>query len=187
VIFQVDFEDNDIFDLMDKIQKKFDCSREGLFMHVMITGAIARGYRSSLPEHLQPTNLVPRHPLEGYVYFIKQQGTNYIKIGFSRSYPGKRLPLLQTGNPGELKLLGWLYVLRAREVEKTFHEILANKRQVGEWFSVSDEVLIETIISTTTLLMLKSRDHIEMQFPKFILEEVNRRTEKANVTRPPIE
>ena len=44
--------------------------------------------------------------IDGFVYFIQEEGTHKIKIGFSEKHPNGRLKDFQTGNSNKLKLLG---------------------------------------------------------------------------------
>ena len=43
---------------------------------------------------------------DGFVYFIQEEETMNIKIGFSEKHPKGRLKDFQTGNSNKLNLLG---------------------------------------------------------------------------------
>ena len=45
---------------------------------------------------------------EGFVYFIKEEETGNIKIGFSEKHPRGRLKDFQTGNSNRLNLIGFI-------------------------------------------------------------------------------
>ena len=45
---------------------------------------------------------------EGFVYFIQEEETGRIKIGFSEKHPKGRLKDFQTGNSNKLNLLGYI-------------------------------------------------------------------------------
>lgn len=71
------------------------------------------------------------------IYFIRHGNTDYIKIGYSRSNPMRRMSLLQCGNPIELKMIGTAH----GEVihEKRLHRMMADKRVSGEWYHADQE------------------------------------------------
>ena len=43
----------------------------------------------------------------GFVYFIEEEETGRLKIGFSEQHPQGRLKDFQTGNSNKLKLIGY--------------------------------------------------------------------------------
>ena len=45
---------------------------------------------------------------DGFVYFIQEEETDRIMIGFSEKHPKGRLKDFQTGNPDKLILLGYI-------------------------------------------------------------------------------
>lgn len=67
------------------------------------------------------------------------QCKNYVKIGVSKS-PDFRVKELQTGNPFKITLLLFLEVDNAFCSEKYFHSKFSNRRGLGEWFEVNDEI-----------------------------------------------
>lgn len=71
------------------------------------------------------------------VYFIGQEtnGQITIKIGVAQNIE-KRRRKLQTGNPYELRLLGWLMSKDNYELEKKLHRHFRAKRGLGEWFDI---------------------------------------------------
>lgn len=77
---------------------------------------------------------------EGFVYFayIGEASPVYIKIGFSKYDPNKRLKNLQTGCPFPIKLLG--FVIGRMSQEEELHSVLKDYRIQGEWFDYSDYV-----------------------------------------------
>ena len=88
------------------------------------------------------------------IYFIKELGTQAIKIGFSKT-PKERIGGLQTGNPHKLLLLGM--VRGTPNDEAAFHGKFSQHRMEGEWFKgdIIEEVL--EIIATHTQNKLKIR------------------------------
>ena len=81
---------------------------------------------------LPPRSRRPRVVSQGWVYFIRAQGTGYIKIGFSQSHPNKRLRALQTGSADTLELLAFIAGDQAKERE--LHRRFEHLRIRGEWF-----------------------------------------------------
>jgi hypothetical protein len=71
------------------------------------------------------------------VYFIGQEthGQITIKIGVARDIE-KRRRTLQTGNPNELRLMGWLTSEDCYRLEKQLHGHFRAKRGLGEWFDI---------------------------------------------------
>jgi hypothetical protein len=70
---------------------------------------------------------------EGLVYFIGDECTGPVKIGFtSRSDPQQRLKELQTGSHYNLKLLG--YRDGTMDTEQKIHSFLSLHKIRGEWF-----------------------------------------------------
>lgn len=70
--------------------------------------------------------------MTGYVYFIKTEKTNQVKIGYS-SNPLERLKSLQTGNPEKLILIG--QYPGTPTLEKALHAFFEDKRNQLEWFN----------------------------------------------------
>lgn len=71
------------------------------------------------------------------LYFIKEEGSNYVKIGSSRT-PGTRLMFLQVANPRKLKLLKMIDA--GKGGESACHRLFDPERVRGEWFYFSDEL-----------------------------------------------
>ena len=72
---------------------------------------------------------------DGFVYFIQEEGTHKIKIGFSEKHPNGRLKDFQTGNSNKLNLLG--YIEGTYEDESNLHREFYEERGNGEWFEYS--------------------------------------------------
>ena len=73
------------------------------------------------------------------VYFIEEEGTNRVKIGYS-SDPGRRLRTMQTGNSRRLNLL--FTIPGDAGVEKRFHDRYkhAQVRHSSEWFYFDSQI-----------------------------------------------
>jgi hypothetical protein len=71
------------------------------------------------------------------VYFIgeDENGCSPVKVGVARDI-GRRKSDLQTGNPLELKLLGWITAADDFKTERDLHRRLATRRGRGEWFNI---------------------------------------------------
>lgn len=77
------------------------------------------------------------------VYFILDPNSEQVKIGRAQNVH-KRNKDLQTGNPGLLQLLGWIFVDNDVRVEQRLHQQYQYQRGLGEWFHIGlTEVLNE--------------------------------------------
>lgn len=79
-------------------------------------------------------------PAQGFVYFaaVGDPQPIWVKIGWSKSDPAKRIKSLQTGCPMPIRLLG--FVISAPGLEADLHNVLADYRAEGEWFEYTDRV-----------------------------------------------
>jgi hypothetical protein len=66
------------------------------------------------------------------IYFIRSEGTGSIKIGMTAGDAEERMPSLQTGNPSQLLVFGYMEGDRQKEAE--LHRRFASAREGGEWF-----------------------------------------------------
>lgn len=71
------------------------------------------------------------------IYFIQQDQTNLVKIGFSHNIK-RRLATLQTASAYPLRLLG--YCVGDPQKEHAIHEELSLSRVAGEWFHYTEQV-----------------------------------------------
>lgn len=67
------------------------------------------------------------------IYFIQDESTLLIKIGFTEHNPENRLRSLQTGSAGRLILL-FVFTRGSRDYEKRIHSCYCDARVNGEWF-----------------------------------------------------
>ena len=74
---------------------------------------------------------------EGFVYFIQEEETGNIKIGFTEKHPKGRLNDFQTGNSNKLILLG--YIDGKFQDESNLHKEFSQERirRGTEWFKSS--------------------------------------------------
>ena len=72
-----------------------------------------------------------------YVYFIRAQGTNLIKIGRTTSLQD-RLNTLQTGCPHQLELIIAVAHPDSPSIEKRLHQKFERYGTTGEWFALSE-------------------------------------------------
>ena len=74
---------------------------------------------------------------DGFVYFIQEEETGRIKIGFSEKHPKGRLKDFQTGNSNKLILLG--YIEGTPQDESNLHQEFYEERirNENEWFKPS--------------------------------------------------
>ncbi len=71
------------------------------------------------------------------IYFIRQKGTNLVKIGWAKD-PVARMATLQTGSPHEFELMA-VGEGGAKE-EHALHRRFADDHVRGEWFRMSGEI-----------------------------------------------
>lgn len=71
------------------------------------------------------------------VYFLgeDENGCSPIKIGVAKNIE-RRKSALQTGNPLELRLLGWITSGDDFQLERELHRHFAHVRARGEWFEI---------------------------------------------------
>lgn len=74
---------------------------------------------------------------QGWVYLITDGGWA-VKIGHARN-PEKRLALLQTGTPEQLRILA--VIDGPPRLERELHELFAGDRIRGEWFHKTRELV----------------------------------------------
>ena len=74
---------------------------------------------------------------DGFVYFIQEEETGRIKIGFSEKHPKGRLKDFQTGNSNKLTLVG--YIEGTYKDESNLHKEFSKERirKDNEWFEFS--------------------------------------------------
>lgn len=78
------------------------------------------------------------------VYFIENVETGRIKVGFTTSTVASRLAKLQTGSDCELRLLGFVEVVKGVGLaEAQLHRKFAAHHHRGEWYS--REILPEVL------------------------------------------
>jgi hypothetical protein len=78
---------------------------------------------------------------QGWVYFIGETGTEYVKIGvtFNQDVEQRR-KALQTGNPRKLEVLAARLAADAFGAENDFHWLFDSERAEGEWFYRNAEI-----------------------------------------------
>jgi len=74
---------------------------------------------------------------DGFVYFIQEEETGRIKIGFSEKHPKGRLKEFQTGNSNKLNLIG--FIEGTYQDETNLHNEFSEERirESNEWFKSS--------------------------------------------------
>jgi hypothetical protein len=94
------------------------------------------------------------------VYFIHAEGTNLVKVGWTRDLSG-RFRQLKTASPHPLILLA--IHPGSSDVEALYHRDLAPYRQRGEWFFLTSEV--------RRWLMLFLRDRFSQEWHRIWKED----------------
>ncbi|MBU4273065.1 MAG: GIY-YIG nuclease family protein [Planctomycetes bacterium] len=74
------------------------------------------------------------------IYFMRDEATQFIKIGVTINNAEDRRRTLQTGCPGNLTLL--LEMEGSEQDETAWHERFASVRERGEWFRPVPELLL---------------------------------------------
>ena len=94
------------------------------------------------------------------IYFIGQENSRYIKIGYSKNIGTLKTRMLsmQTGNPHSIELVG--FVEGGYNEEHAFHSKFESLRVLGEWFR-NDGALCEFMSETD--FELADLDSIEEQ------------------------
>jgi hypothetical protein len=78
----------------------------------------------------------------GWIYVIRNDSANAVKIGFSTS-PLRRLAQLQTASPSPLWIVAMIYSSQA--FETLLHNSFGDRRMSGEWFDDSDGHVSEIV------------------------------------------
>ena len=95
-------------------------------------------YKNKIWKHFKDELLEKPTEFDGFIYFLRNEITRNIKIGFSMDVE-KRIKDLQTSNDSELKLLK--YVKGTLKQEKAIHIAFSYLNLRGEWFRSSRELL----------------------------------------------
>lgn len=84
------------------------------------------------------------------VYFIGEEDGGFcrIKIGVAKDIE-KRRSNLQTGNPSEIKLLGWIDTEATFELERCLHRQFQAMRVRGEWFAIEPADILPVLMRAT--------------------------------------
>jgi hypothetical protein len=85
-----------------------------------------------------------------YVYFIREVGSHYVKIGYSND-PDLRIGALQTGNPRPLEVMHLFTLtdrMTAQRIERTYQARYQKSHVRGEWFVLSASDLEDVKLST---------------------------------------
>ena len=80
------------------------------------------------------------------VYFIRERPTELVKIGVSKDAP-KRQRNLQTGNPRELELMGWITPQDGTDfaLERHLHKKYATCNVAREWFAITSGHVLDEL------------------------------------------
>ena len=92
-----------------------------------------------------------RKLISSYVYFLRNSGTEQVKIGRTKNIDN-RIKQLQTGNSGKLFYDFYIETSNSNLLEKTLHKKFSDKRIRGEWFKISqnESLLIKNQIIKKT-------------------------------------
>lgn len=89
------------------------------------------------------------------IYIVKQDGSNYYKIGRSKSIK-TRLAAIQNGNPHEIVLIATISDIGrfGVSIEQRLHHLLKSRRIRGEWFELPE--LSNAPLRTISMFLLQS-------------------------------
>jgi len=80
-----------------------------------------------------------------YVYIIQEASSGRYKIGISKN-PEKRIRQLQTGNPDQLRLLGYFMTQgNGYQDEKSLHRQFSDFQLNSEWFSSGADITVPEV------------------------------------------
>jgi hypothetical protein len=80
------------------------------------------------------------------VYFMGTESSEHsIKIGATKNIE-RRQRELQTGNPVELRLLGWIEAANSFQLEQRLHEHFVSTRLRGEWFAIEPADILPVLM-----------------------------------------
>lgn len=82
--------------------------------------------------------------MKGVVYFVQEDHSGPIKIGYTEGSAEGRLSAMQIGNPRRLQLIAEIRGC-CRDDEKRWHNQFAELRFVGEWFHPTSGLLAEIL------------------------------------------
>jgi hypothetical protein len=81
-----------------------------------------------------------------YVYLVRAIGTDYYKIGSTKSV-GSRMDHLRNASPFDLVLIDSAPSEQAQHLERSLHNKLVHHRRHGEWFELDGE-LVRSVVNT---------------------------------------
>lgn len=85
------------------------------------------------------------------VYFLRQRGTNFVKIGWAKD-PADRLKTLQTGSPSDFELMATRE--GGAKEEAVLHRRFAGSNVRGEWFRMTGPLAVEIALCDHTFARL---------------------------------
>ena len=95
------------------------------------------------------------------VYFLAngEERLSPIKIGRTNSLK-RRMSELQTGNPIQLRLLGYIETKADASLEAQLHREFHQKRRSGEWFDIVAEEIVPFLLSAGAAAYVPPEDAI---------------------------
>jgi hypothetical protein len=91
------------------------------------------------------------HSRVGYVYFVRDAATGYVKVGSSRrpwdraKSLGRKAKEIGRRAPGAVTFLGAILTGNCRQLEKAMHFLLERHRVAGEWFELDDNAINQVV------------------------------------------
>lgn len=94
---------------------------------------------------MEKTITEKKQPKEGFIYFIRSESHNQVKIGKTNNVR-RRIEEHQKYTPNPLKLLAKLHVSNARQAEIILHGHYDRYKCVNEWFDLPDSEIKKIIV-----------------------------------------
>lgn len=95
------------------------------------------------------------------VYFIAngEAQLSPIKIGRTNSLK-RRMSKLQTGNPVQLRLLGYIESADEAALEAKLHQKFRQERESGEWFNIEAKEIVPFLLAAGTAAYVPPEDAV---------------------------
>ena len=82
-----------------------------------------------------------------HVYFIRMEGTSFVKVGFSGDI-FQRMKALRTANPLSLTLEYSYETIMYAEIEHELHQLCSDSRVSGEWFELDEHTNYRALLKS---------------------------------------
>ena len=109
-----------------------------------------------------------------YVYFIKHKGLSPIKIGRTNDL-SKRIYSFNNASPYGIEVIGVIETKDSVKLESIIHKKFNSFRLNGEWFDITNENAINTIMLHNGADYIEARNRFEIGYnTSCLLEQLNK-------------